>query len=116
MIGIQASSRDVDIKKVLSHGLAPVSTSMFRYSGAMRICKAKSDLKQPLATEASWQCSASNVAASVLDGIAVLWVVHSPTEGVIADFVESVKGFLLEKLLDSDVGLLYLRQISRVQH
>ena len=44
-MGIQASSRDIDIKKVLSQELAPVPTSMFHDSGAMRICKAKSDLK-----------------------------------------------------------------------
>ena len=42
VIGIQASSREIDIKKVLSHDLAPVLTSMFLDSGAMRICKAKS--------------------------------------------------------------------------
>ena len=47
VIGIQASSRDIDIKKVLSHELvAPVPTSMFHDSGAMRIYKAKSDLKK----------------------------------------------------------------------
>ena len=44
VIGIQASSRDTEIKKVLSHELAPVPMPMFHYSGAMRICKAKSDL------------------------------------------------------------------------
>ena len=43
VIGIQASSRD--IKKVLSHQLAPVPTSMFYDSGTMRICKEKSDVK-----------------------------------------------------------------------
>ena len=53
VIGIRASSRDIDIKKVLSHELAPVPTSMFHDSGAMRICKAKSDLKKRLAREAS---------------------------------------------------------------
>ena len=35
VIGIHASSRDIDIKKVLSHELAPVPTSMFHDSGAM---------------------------------------------------------------------------------
>ena len=59
MIGIQASSRDIDIKKVLSHELAPVSTSIFHDSGAMRICKAKSDLKKPLAKEGSSRFSTS---------------------------------------------------------
>jgi hypothetical protein len=45
VIGIKASSREIDIEKVLSHELAPVPTSMFHNSGAMTICKAKSDLK-----------------------------------------------------------------------
>ena len=108
-IGIQTSSRDIDIKKVLSHELAPVPTSMFHDSGAMRICKAKSDLKKWLAKEASSRCSTSIVAASVLDGSAVLWVVHWPAKGVIADFVENFKGFLLKKLLDSDVHLIFDR-------
>lgn len=46
VIGIQASTRNIDIKKVLSHELAPVPTSMFHESGAMRICKAKAELKK----------------------------------------------------------------------
>ena len=104
VIGIQAGSRDIDIKKVLSHELAPVPKSMFHASGAMKICKEKSDLKKQLAKEASSRCSTSNVAASVLDGSAVLWVVHWPDKGVITDFVANFKGFLLKKLLESDVN------------
>ena len=84
-------------------------TSMFHDSGAMRICKAKSDLKKRLAKEALSRYSTSNVAASVLDGSAVLWVVHWPAKGVIADFVENFKGFLLKKLLNSDVYLIFDR-------
>ena len=109
VIGIQASSRDIDMKKVLSHELTPVPTSMFYDSGAMRMCKAKQDLKKGLAKEASSRCSTSNVAASVLDGSAVLWVVHWPAKGVIADFVENFKGFLWKKLLESDVYLIFDR-------
>ena len=66
VIGIQASSRDIDIKKVLNHELAPVPLSMFHDSGAMRIGKAKSDLKKRLVKKASSRCSTSNVTASVL--------------------------------------------------
>ena len=109
MIGIQASLRDIDIKKVLSHELAAVPTSVFHDSGAMRICKAKSDLKKRLGKEASSQCSTSNVAASVLDGSAVLWVVHWPAKGVIADFVDNFKSFHLKKLPESDVYLIFDR-------
>ena len=109
VIGIQASSRDIDIKKVLSHELAPVPTSMFYDFGTMRICKEKSNLKKLLAKEASSRCSTSNVAASVLDGPAVLWVVHWPAQGVIAHFVENFKGFLLKKLHESDVYSIFDR-------
>jgi len=109
VIGIQASSRDIDIRKVLSHELAPVPTSNFHDSGAMKSCKAKSDLKKRLAKEASSRCSKFNVGASVLDGSAVLWVVHWSAKAVIADFVESCKSFLVKKLLDSDVYLIFDR-------
>ena len=53
VIGIQASSRELDLKKVLRHELAPVPTSMFHDSGAARMCKAKSYLKKRLAREIS---------------------------------------------------------------
>jgi len=109
VIGIQASSRDIDIKKVLSHELATVSTSMFHDSGVMRICKAKSDLKKRLAKESSSRCSTSTVAANVLDGSAVLWVVHWPAKGVIADFVLNFKPYIAKMLVDSDVYLIFDR-------
>ena len=37
MIGLQASGRDIDVKDVLGHELAPVPTSMFDDTGDMRI-------------------------------------------------------------------------------
>ena len=61
----------------------------------------------------SSRCSTSNVAASVLDGSAVLWVVHWPAKGVIADFVENFKGSLLKKLLESDVYLIFDRYSTK---
>ena len=42
VIGIQASSRDINIENVLTHELAPVPTSMFDASGMMRICQTSS--------------------------------------------------------------------------
>ena len=47
------SSRDVDLKDVFSHELAPVPTSMFEDSGEMRITKPKSTLKRKLQVEKS---------------------------------------------------------------
>ena len=47
------SSRDVDLKDLFSHELAPVPTSMFEDSGEMRITKSKSTLKRKLQVEQS---------------------------------------------------------------
>lgn len=109
VIGIQASSRDIDIQKVLSHELSPVPTSMFHDSGAMRLCTGKSDLKKRLAKEVSSRFSTSDVVAVVLDGSAVLWVVHWPAKGTIADYVNNFKEYLSKKLLEVDVYLIFDR-------
>lgn len=109
VIGIQASTRNIDIKKVLSHELAPVPTSMFHESGTMRICKAKAELKKRLAKESSTRHNASHVATCVLDGSAVLWVIHWPPKGMIKDFVQNFKTFLARKLNDSNVYLVFDR-------
>ena len=82
---------------------------MFDAPGMMRICKSKSDLKNSLLKETSSRCAVSSVAATVLDGSAVLWVVHWPAKGVVADYVENFKKFLERKLQDSDVYLVFDR-------
>eukprot|EP00794_Sanderia_malayensis_P004441 gene4441-5034_t len=73
---------------------------MFEDSGGMRLCKAKSDLKNRLAKEASSRCSASSVTSIVLDGSAILWVVRWPVKGVIADFVMNFKNYIEKRLLE----------------
>ena len=109
LIGIQASSRDIDIENVLSHELAPVPTSMFQDSGAVRLCKGKSDLKNRLAKEASSRCSISSVTSILLDGSAIPCMVHWPAKGVIADFVITFKKYIAKKLLEGDVYLIFDR-------
>ena len=109
VIGIQASSRELDLKKVLSYELAPVPTSMFHDSGAARMCKAKSDLKKRLARETSSKVVETNQAAVVLDGSAILWVVHWPAIGTVVDFVNNFKKYISNKLHESDVYLVFDR-------
>ena len=46
VIGLQASSRDVDVNDVFSHELAPIPTSLLTEVGEMSISKAKSVLKK----------------------------------------------------------------------
>jgi hypothetical protein len=109
VIGLQASSREIDLKNILGYELAPVPTSMFLDSGEMRICKSKSDLKNKMAISSSARLSASNVAAMVLDGSAVLWVVHWPAKGIFSDFVDNFKRYLATKLVEADVYLIFDR-------
>ena len=56
VIGLQARERDIDIKDVLGHELAPVPTSMYDDNGDMRIAKSKSNLKKILQVEVSDSC------------------------------------------------------------
>ena len=105
-IGIQASSRELDLKKVLSYELAPVPTSLFHDNGVAIMCKAKSDLKKRLARETSSRIVETNQAAVVLDGSAILCVVHWPARGTVVDFVNNFKKFISNKLHESDVYLI----------
>ena len=55
----------------------------------MRICKAKSKLKRSLPIEV-WR-NAGDADATVIDGSALLWTVHWPADGSVADFIINVK-------------------------
>jgi hypothetical protein len=96
VIGLQASSRQVDIDDVLAQEWAPIPTSMFIETGEMRISKAKSVLKKQLQVEVSARHIAHSV--TVIDGSALIWVVHWPAGGTVKDFVNNVKGHI-ERLL-----------------
>ena len=82
---------------------------MFHDSGAARMCKAKSDLKKRLARETSSRIVETNQAAIVLDGSAILWVVHWPAKGTVVDFVNNFKKYISNKLHESDVYLVFDR-------
>ena len=53
VMGLQASSLEIDIHNVLAHELVPDPTSMFKDTGEMRITKAKATLKKQLQVEVS---------------------------------------------------------------
>ena len=52
-MGLQASSRDINISEVISCELSPVPTALFNDTGEMQISKSKSDLKNLTKIEAS---------------------------------------------------------------
>ena len=57
VIDIHVSSREIDIKQLLSHELSPVPTAMFSKSCEMRVAQAKSVLKKVLQKEVSSRCT-----------------------------------------------------------
>ena len=87
LIGIQASSREVDIKKFLDHELAPVPTSMFNETGEMRIAKSKSILMANLKVEILETIN-QPVDAVFIDASAILWTIHWPENGKDISFEE----------------------------
>lgn len=108
VIGLQASGRDIDIKDVLGHELAPVPTSMFDDTGDMRIAKSKSTLKKILQVDVSDRV-AGGTNISVLDGSAILWVVPWPADGTVKDYIANFKYAIGKRLLTEDVYLIFDR-------
>ena len=97
VMGLQASSREVNFKDVLSYELAPIPTALFDDSGKtmllcahafhlvyfyilgdMRICKSKADLKKSTRVEVSVR-NMDRMDCTVLDGCAILWCIAWPT-------------------------------------
>ena len=107
VIALFCSDRSVDVEDVLAYELAPVPTAMFTEEG-MRLCKAKSTLKKSLQVEVSKR-KAGDADITVIDGSALLWTIHWPADGTVADFIENVKARLTSYLLESDVYLIFDR-------
>ena len=74
----------------------------------MRICKAKSKLKRSLQIEVSRR-NAGDADATVIDGSALLWTVHWPADGSVADFIVNVKKQIASYLTNNDVYLIFDR-------
>ena len=53
--------------------------------------------------------NAGDADVTVIDGSALLWTIHWPADGTIADFIENVKTRLTSYLSDSDVDLIFDR-------
>ncbi|KAL8593372.1 hypothetical protein ACOMHN_065978 [Nucella lapillus] len=116
IIGLQASSKNVDFQDVLSYELAPIPTALFDDSGEMRICKSKADLKMKTKVEVSVR-NANQMDCTILDGCAVLWVVPWPAssetnQALVSHYVESFVQYLQHKLRSGDVYLVFDRYIE----
>ena len=109
VIGLQISSRETDIDRILAHELAPVPTSMFSETGDMKICTAKSVLKKVLQSTVSTRHLETQISCNVIDGSAVLYVIHWPVNGTLQDYVTSFKYYISKMLKTRDVYLVFDR-------
>ena len=109
VIGLQESSRDIDINRLLAHELAPVPTSMFADTGDMKICKAKSDLKILLQSTVSVRQIDRHISCVILDGSAILYAVHWSANDTLKDYVNNFKSYLSKLLQKVDVYLVFDR-------
>ena len=91
----------------MAHELSPRPASMFDDSGAMKVAKTKSVLKNDLKVEVARRHVA--VDASFLDGCAVLWVVPWPTGGTVQDFLDNFRRHIKGYLESGDVYLVFDR-------
>ena len=102
MIGLFSGDREVDVKTVFAHELAPVPTSMFSEKG-MRVCKEKSVLKKRMQLEMSKE-SITNANITVIDGSALLWTrtIRWPLDDTVEDFVNAFENRIASYLVNSE--------------
>ena len=114
-MGLQATTRDVDFKDVLSYELATISTSLFNNSGDMRLCTLKSEVKKGTHALIS-ERNAMKIDCLVIDGCAILWTVQWPSSCStkivqVKYYVVNFQAYISKKLENSDVYLVFDRYI-----
>ena len=82
---------------------------MFTDSCDMRIGKSKAQLKTQLQGELSTRKASQEMQCKVLDGLAVLWVIHWPLNGKVRDYVANFRKYIEQKLEVGDVYLVFDR-------
>ena len=112
VIGLQASSREVNITDVMSCELSPIPTGLFSDSGDMRISKSKSTLKNLTKVDASSRQAAKEATCTVIDGCALLWIPRWPSststkQPLVIDYVNKFADHIKEKLKKGDTYLVF---------
>ena len=116
VIGLR-TSRNMSMKEVLKFELSPIPTSLYEDSGDMRLAKAKSVLKKKLQIDQSDR-TFSKPETIIIDGCALLWVIHWPTNGTVIHFANNVVQYLKKRMSLADVYLVfdryYVSSIKRI--
>ncbi len=81
---------------------------MFNDKGQMRISKSKSTLKRKLQVEKSSRLSI-NPDTTIVDGCAILWIIHWPNKGTVQDYVDNFVSYISTRTGHSHVRLVFDR-------
>lgn len=99
---------EVDMPALFSHELAPIPTSLFVEDGGMRPASSKSKLMNCLEVQQSYR-NVPQPKLAVLDGCAILWVIHWPPGGTVQDLATTLAKYIQRKLVIGDVNLVFDR-------
>lgn len=101
-------TEDFNLRELFDYELSQIPTSLFTDEGNLRPATSKSKLKNSLGVERSSRMT-PNPEVVVLDGCAILWTIHWPVPGRIIDLIAAVETYLRQKLVQSDVYLVFDR-------
>ena len=93
-------SRDIDVKNLLEYELAPIPTAIFEEKDelpVLKIAKSKSTMKKQLQVEVSSHVSDKSDGV-ILDGCAILWVIHWPLDGTLRHFMDGFNQYVVKKM------------------
>ncbi len=107
VIGLLASSREINFDNVLTYELAAYPPSMFNSDGEIKITKSKSILKQKLRVVVS-ERNIPNPDTVIYDVSALLWVIVWPSDKL-SVCVDSFTTFVYKALQTANVTLVFDR-------
>ena len=85
----------MNLNDALKYELAPTPT--FTNNGEMRLATSKSTLKSRLKVELTGRY-APKATSVIIDGSAISWVVHWPTQGTVQYLVGNVVSYVMGKM------------------
>ena len=103
----QTRSTPIDMKDVLKYELTPMPLSLFKTDDAPIICKSKSVLKAILQVDVNTRTTSPDF--SILDGCAILWIIHWPSNGTLQNYITSLCKYVMDHLFKHATSIIFDR-------
>ena len=96
----------MNLEDVLKYEQALLPVSMFTNTGEMRVASNKAALKNKLKVEITSR-TRSKSASVIIDGSALMWVVHWPLHGTVQDKIRNFIDYISSHLQLADTYLIF---------